>query len=690
MRPTMNSTNEILRWTPNDPEVRQRETVRLCREPQGFGSVSVGDLTTSGPSIEFILPDEDLAALLRPTFIAYLLSRQLVGRQGRLTEYPVVDQIRGEWSHFITLYRVVDPDAPSQVHVTDILQGPHQHTIDVNLDRARPDLLTHWSTWMWEQYITFPGEDLVAQEQRFLTSSALAYPEYLRLKQHHFDQAFPPTPRLPGEPVRDLTRVFLRAVDPTGLRWPHPGSSTTEIREWMLEPDLRGLPRYMQMTYWSRPDLRAAFAPGETTVDQFVNWLNQTEFSIAPTPAPSKSFGRRVRGKLGRAFRIAVGDAPAKLGTPRAPTAARGVNVVGYLSAVTGLGSAARTTLEALTATGIPWSAIDLSPAISAPRLAGRDFPVGVSHDTTIFHLNPGELDGYLSRSLLHRSTASRSIGLFYWETEVLPPAWIPILSMVDEIWTATDFVAKAFRKAIQRPVHCVGYGLATPNLPGPDRSKFGWRDEEFVVLFIADAHSGIERKNPLALLDAFQKAFGPSYANVRLVLKVANLAFWPDYRAKLLQNSEGLPVDILERALSFDDVWTLIASADLYASLHCAEGLGLTMLEAMAAGVPVLATAYGGNTDFTTPQTAFLVDYEMTDASPGPGGIYRGHRWAQPIVDHAAFLLRHAYDHPEERREKARLGQVLATKAYSPEAYAATLADRLLLSERKYGHSTI
>ena len=42
--------------------------------------------------------------------------------------------------------------------------------------------------------------------------------------------------------------------------------------------------------------------------------------------------------------------------------------------------------------------------------------------------------------------------------------------------------------------------------------------------------------------------------------------------------------------------------------SLHRAEGYGLTMAEAMAAGRPVIGTGYSGNLEFMTPDTSVLV----------------------------------------------------------------------------------
>ena len=52
--------------------------------------------------------------------------------------------------------------------------------------------------------------------------------------------------------------------------------------------------------------------------------------------------------------------------------------------------------------------------------------------------------------------------------------------------------------------------------------------------------------------------------------------------------------------------------------SLHRSEGFGRGMAEALQLGVDVIATAYGGNTDFCAD----------------------GHVWGEPDLEHAAELM--------------------------------------------------
>ena len=61
----------------------------------------------------------------------------------------------------------------------------------------------------------------------------------------------------------------------------------------------------------------------------------------------------------------------------------------------------------------------------------------------------------------------------------------------------------------------------------------------------------------------------------------------------------------------------SLTAACDAYVSLHRSEGLGLPLIEAMYLGKPVIATGYGGVTDFLDDTTGWVVRHRLA----GPGG---------------------------------------------------------------------
>jgi len=64
-------------------------------------------------------------------------------------------------------------------------------------------------------------------------------------------------------------------------------------------------------------------------------------------------------------------------------------------------------------------------------------------------------------------------------------------------------------------------------------REKLQIGDDEFVFLYVFDASSLVERKNPHCLVDAFEAAFS-DHDRVRLVLKVSNADKDPEFSGYL------------------------------------------------------------------------------------------------------------------------------------------------------------
>ena len=129
---------------------------------------------------------------------------------------------------------------------------------------------------------------------------------------------------------------------------------------------------------------------------------------------------------------------------------------------------------------------------------------------------------------------------------------------------------------------------------------------------------------------------------------------------------------------MSRDDLYGLMSAADAYASLHRSEGLGLTMAEAMLLGKPTIATGYSGNLDFMTPDNSYLVNYDRAVIAEATWPYPQGCVWAEPSVEHAAELMRHVFDNPDEAKAVGRRGRDEVTALLSPEVAGRQMAARL------------
>jgi glycosyltransferase involved in cell wall biosynthesis len=103
-----------------------------------------------------------------------------------------------------------------------------------------------------------------------------------------------------------------------------------------------------------------------------------------------------------------------------------------------------------------------------------------------------------------------------------------------------------------------------------------------------------------------------------------------------------------------------------------------LTVVEAMAAGVPVIATPFGGVEEFVSADAAFPVDYRLAELPDDYPPYPRGFVWADPDVDSLARRLREAHAARPEALRRAAVARERVLRYYcSPalvEAYRADL----------------
>jgi glycosyltransferase involved in cell wall biosynthesis len=358
-----------------------------------------------------------------------------------------------------------------------------------------------------------------------------------------------------------------------------------------------------------------------------------------------------------------------------------GINMVGYLRDESGWGQAARGYVRALRYLRTPLTLNDLSN-LSSNR--SEDESLEGPDTDHLYGVNLVCVDApqhfaimsYLGPELFE---CRYNIAAWAWELPRFPEKWYDRFAYYDEIWVTTSFVANTLAPISPVPVIRIPPVLTPATRASRDngRRRLDVRPEEFVYLFVFDFHSHIERKNPVAVIDAFKTAFAPSEP-VRLVIKCVNPDSDPEGFAAMSGRTEGQPIDIHAGYWSSQELRDLMAACDAYVSLHRSEGTGLTITDAMALGKPVIATSWSGNMDFMDVSNSFPVCYELVGLHKNVGPYRAGEVWADPSVEHAAEQMRIVFEDREEARIRGRAARREIETNYSEEKVAEVVRQRL------------
>lgn len=369
------------------------------------------------------------------------------------------------------------------------------------------------------------------------------------------------------------------------------------------------------------------------------------------------------------------------------PRAQLRLNLWGHLSGGFGLGEGARATARALQAAGVAVQWCDL-PLVTHPNdqplpaAALQRQPAAVD----LIHTNPNVLqhtDGLEQRLQLQ---APLRIGYWAWELEAFPRGWERGFSGLDQLWCPSAFTATSLGLRSPIPV------TALPHLPDWPRAErlralraaAPRSGRPFTCLFAFDFWSTVGRKNPYGVIEAFQQAFPRrrwlrQRREARLVLKLASSDQFPQATAELRERVAADPrISLITEHLPAAQFDALYASADVLVSLHRAEGFGLAMAEAMAAGLPVVATGYSGNLDFMPPGSAELIPYSLTPIQRSEGDYRAGALWAEPDLEVAARALHRLAVDPDGRTALGERGRRAVRQLLAPERLAAVVQQRL------------
>ena len=295
--------------------------------------------------------------------------------------------------------------------------------------------------------------------------------------------------------------------------------------------------------------------------------------------------------------------------------------------------------------------------------------------------VNPDMLGA--ARALLERTrdAGGRRVGYWYWELETIPPVWERAFDSVDEIWCATEFIARALRSATSKRVVKIPPALEIAVRRRYRRAEFGLPEHRFLFLFTFDYNSFVVRKNPGAVIAAFRSAFPQGRDDVGLVVKSVNGVHRPDRvasinRADRRRSAHPPPrrVPRPRRKLRAHFGQRCLRVA---ASLRRASGSGSPKRWRCASRRS--RPRYSGNLEFMDEENSLLVAHRLVPVAPGEY-LFDDPRffWADPDVDDAARQMRRLVDDAVLRERLAAGGPDAIRARFGSERAGALMRARL------------
>ena len=334
---------------------------------------------------------------------------------------------------------------------------------------------------------------------------------------------------------------------------------------------------------------------------------------------------------------------------------------------------------------------------------------------------------------------AQCNIARTMFETDRLPAGWPERLNRLDRIWVPSEFNRETFvRSGVQpdklavvpgaldverfaaevepwplpdpRPSGIPAFGptenerlaetrcISVPpsalplphadHLPHP-RPSLTHAPYRFLSVFDWTRHKGWD-----VLLPAFAEEFREELAQgeVELWLKVWSSNFYTAdglreqadtvLRERLSQGLAEFPgIHLWTETIPYAELPRLYRAVDAFVLPTRGEGWCRPLMEAMAAGLPTIATAWSALTTFHDAEVGFPVRYRLEPVSAeGAREIptYAGHCWAEPDATDLRLQLRRVFAEREEARTRGEAAQQRIRERYSRTAVTRLVQEEL------------
>jgi len=206
-------------------------------------------------------------------------------------------------------------------------------------------------------------------------------------------------------------------------------------------------------------------------------------------------------------------------------------------------------------------------------------------------------------------------------ENPPLTMSWAFMLQNSDKVFFISQLGADEAQKAgVETAEHLVvgmdtkSWRLRTADEYTKGRQLFNISPDTLVVLTVADNQ---ERKNLSKAMEIVSKVKDEGIkVKYILVTREHSEVGWK-LRDLAMDYNIASELMIFERGMSFGELYSLYAIADVFLLTSKAEGLGMPVMEAMSVGVPVVATSCGAMPELLGDERGLLMDTEYSMIDP-------------------------------------------------------------------------
>jgi len=184
--------------------------------------------------------------------------------------------------------------------------------------------------------------------------------------------------------------------------------------------------------------------------------------------------------------------------------------LAGHPFAPIGRGEDVRTSFRAFRVAGFPLPVRDIFALntidVDIEHELASHLIEHLSESINLFFINGDEISKVLSLFMDELPSGAYNIVYPAWELSMYPHEWAQQLNRFDEVWAQSRFVYESLKQAVSKPVFYLPLAAQVELSSFLPRRYFGIPESTYAFLFFFDYTSYIDRKNPFAVLRAFEK----------------------------------------------------------------------------------------------------------------------------------------------------------------------------------------